>query len=387
MEKAAHCHSLSLLKKWAVNIALIAVGCLVAAICIEIFLRFYNPFPFRVRLEKIVLLTNTRFNTENHSIKKLDRNIVHTKNSLGFRGDPPPEDFQKYLTIVTVGGSTTECFYLSDGKTWTDRLGNLLQQDFNYVWINNAGLDGHSTFGHIQLVTEYILRLRPKCVLFMVGVNDISREDLSDHDQNLSGLDVIHRRTGLGDQAAAHSEFVSLMVNLSRYFQGYRRGLVHREIIPEDLEQIASVDAAMENKTRNLHRDQYLGPYARRLRQLIRISREHGIAPVLITQPALHGDAVDPATNVDLANIKISGNHRGKLLWDILELYNEVTRQVGNENHIPVIDLARKMPKDSFYYYDYFHFTNAGSEKVAEIICQELSPFLAAGFKEYLKPH
>lgn len=53
------------------------------------------------------------------------------------------------MTIISVGGSTTECFYISDDKTWTHILGMKLKSVFTRVWINNAGLDGHSTFGHI----------------------------------------------------------------------------------------------------------------------------------------------------------------------------------------------------------------------------------------------
>ena len=49
--------------------------------------------------------------------EKLDEKIIHTKNSLGFRGDEPPDDFNPALTVVTVGGSTTESIYISDGKT------------------------------------------------------------------------------------------------------------------------------------------------------------------------------------------------------------------------------------------------------------------------------
>lgn len=56
---------------------------------------------------------------------------------------------KSYLTIISVGGSTTECFYISDDKTWTHILGMKLKSVFTRVWINNAGLDGHSTFGHI----------------------------------------------------------------------------------------------------------------------------------------------------------------------------------------------------------------------------------------------
>ena len=54
----------------------------------------------------------------------------------------------------------------------------------------------------------------------------------------------------------------------------------------------------------------------------------------------------------------------------ILELYNDVIR--SDSARILVIDLARKMPKNSEYYYDFIHFTNKGAEKVADILASEL---------------
>jgi lysophospholipase L1-like esterase len=80
---------------------------------------------------------------------------------------------------MAIGGSTTECFYLSDGKTWEDRLANKLRKDFKKVWVNNAGLEGHTTFGHLILLQDYIVKLKPKYILLLIGLNDTYRDKLS----------------------------------------------------------------------------------------------------------------------------------------------------------------------------------------------------------------
>jgi hypothetical protein len=66
----------------------------------------------------------------------------------------------------------------------------------------------------------------------------------------------------------------------------------------------------------------------------------------------------------------------GKVFWQVLELYNDVTRNIAAKHHVGLIDLARKMPKRTDYYYDIFHFTNTGCEEVAEIIYKDLYPLL-----------
>ena len=93
-----------------------------------------------------------------------------------------------------------------------------------------------------------------------------------------------------------------------------------------------------------------------------------GITPVLVTQPALFGETIDPTTHIDLREVQVNGRGNGLLEWRLLELYNDVTREVGAASGVAVIDLAKLMPKDSRYYYDYLHFTNEGAVRVGDIV-------------------
>jgi lysophospholipase L1-like esterase len=129
----------------------------------------------------------------------------------------------------------------------------------------------------------------------------------------------------------------------------------------------------------------YIESYQTRLKRLIDISRQAGIEPVFITQPLLVGPAVDDITKVDLAAIKVDGTRNGEMWWESLEVYNDVTRKVGHENNVLVIDLAKQMPKSSRYFYDYDHYTNEGAQVVADIVYRSLCPMLANKFPQYVK--
>jgi lysophospholipase L1-like esterase len=124
------------------------------------------------------------------------------------------------------------------------------------------------------------------------------------------------------------------------------------------------------------HRKKYLKSYAIRLTKLIELSRKNNIEPVLITQPYLLGKGIDDRTRVDLATVEANSSANGELAWEILELYNDVVRKVGQDHQVLVIDLARELPKSSRIFYDYFHYTNEGSVEIANIIYQHLNPFL-----------
>jgi hypothetical protein len=105
--------------------------------------------------------------------------------------------------------------------------------------------------------------------------------------------------------------------------------------------------------------------------------------PVLLTQPVLYGEGVDEASGVDLGHRFVAQDMDGATAWQVLELYNGVTRAVGRERGVLVIDLAREMPKNSAYYYDLMHYTNAGAARMADIISAHLTPFLAKKFPAY----
>ena len=82
-------------------------------LALEIGLRIYNPFPFRVRGDRIVLPVHQRYTIAHTGAARLDPVTHVTKNSLGFRGPEPPRDWSRRVTLLTIGGSTTECLFLS----------------------------------------------------------------------------------------------------------------------------------------------------------------------------------------------------------------------------------------------------------------------------------
>lgn len=369
------------------NLSLIFLGCIVAFILGEIILRIHNPFAFRVKGDKIVLSAKEEYIIKNENAKKLDKTIIIRTNTIGFRGENPPGDFKNYLTTITVGGSTTECSLLSEGKTWTDILGKKLKKAFRNIWINNAGFDGHSTFGHIVLMEDYITKLKPKNVLFLIGINDEvnnEKQRYFEDDKSIMENEIyLKSMKGLGRTLANHSEFFAVLLNFYRYYKAKVEGVDHDAEL--DLKRSAFLILPEGAKQRALQKHrQYLPDYKTRLKKIVKISRENGIDPVFITQPALYGNAIDDITDIDLAKIRKRKTENGELAWERLELYNDVTRQVGQEENVLVIDLAKEMPKSSRYYYDFSHYTNEGAEKFAEIIFNYLCPYYAKKYSDYL---
>ena len=96
---------------------------------LEAVLRIHNPLHTSVRGNQIVLTANMSWTYSGGASSQLDERILHRKNNIGFRG----EDYDSgtdALRVFTIGGSTTEDVYLTEGKTWSDHLRQLLAPSF-----------------------------------------------------------------------------------------------------------------------------------------------------------------------------------------------------------------------------------------------------------------
>jgi hypothetical protein len=343
----------------------------------ELALRIYNPFHFRLKGDKILLPINERETIINRINPKLDPVIVNTRNSLGFRGPEAPKDWTlkdqaakdraRELSVITIGGSTTECHFLSDSLTWPYLLGKRIADSVPEFWLNNAGLDGQSTFGHIVMLNDYVKKLRPSVVVFLTGINDIETSSPSFHDK-------LYQRGAYPDLKHflfSNSEVLNLGLNLWRSMQARRFSNTTNGLLELDsVRRLVLPDSVM--RARLDRQAPFLAGYRQRLTELVDTCLAWHILPVLLTQPDQFGFGRDPLTGADLAAFPVDSTVNGQLLWEMLEEYNDVVRKLGADRGVPVIDLARLMPKNSLYFYDMSHFTNAGAEEVAGLLAPQM---------------
>lgn len=349
---------------------------ILTGLLLEAALRVYNPLNTSIRGNHIHLQPDITWTYSGGPNSQLDPKIVHRKNNIGFRGSDY-ESTDGLLRIFTVGGSTTENVYLTEGKTWTDILEQLLRPSFPHLWVNNAGFSGHSTFAHQILLQEHIARYAPDVVIFLVGINDVGRSDLDKR--------TLHFWQPRLAELARYSEVGALVLNIYRSLQAGRRHITHNiEGLNEDWLVTweiskAEIEAAME------YADNLTAAYRDRLTELVQTTRDIGAIPILITQPVLYGDAVDDRTGIDLGKIYVI-DVDGSTAWKMLELYNDVTRTVAQDRAVKLVDLASALPKSSYYFYDTIHFTNQGAVWIGKLLHQQLEPYLAKQFPRHYFP-
>lgn len=357
----------------AKNLAAVFFGILISILMIEIFLRFYNPLGFRVKSGKIIIYPYKKYIIGKTSLRGVNGEVIHTKNSLGFRGQEPPKDFSSYLTIIAVGGSTTEGFYLSDGKTWPEQLEKKLFNNFHKIWINNAGFDGQSSYGHLIFTQDYLSKIKPKVAVFYCGLNDVGISAMNRYDGLLAG----HGESSVKkivNFSARHSELFSLLVNLSLYFSSKKTGITHANVDP----LTAKRDTDIDSKNSLIQEEmEQARAYAERLSKIVKICRENGIEPVFISQASLCKKSRDLATGVDLGDIAVQNKFKNcEYFGKALDVYNLKMKEIAQKEKVFFIDGANLMPIDSSLYYDLFHFNDRGAEVFAEKIYPQFSAFL-----------
>jgi lysophospholipase L1-like esterase len=344
---------------------------IIVLILLEVSLRIYNPFGFMLKANRIVLPVNQKETITNRINPKLDSIITVTRNSLGFRGPDTSQTYPNQLSIITIGGSTTACHLLSDDKTWPYLLEQYLKNDYNNVWVNNAGYNGHSTFGHQILLDDHVKKLKPKIITFLVGVNDIENDGPTYPDK----LKMKNVYTDMLNYLYNNSELVNVIVNLSRGGRAKKLNNTTQEMkIPGALGSLDLTRAEMDARLRK--QQQYLPGYGSRIAALIDTCNKNNILPIFITQPCLYGTGIDSLTKVDLASAKVDEGMNGRLLSEILKMYNDRLVQVCKIKSTPFIDLASMMPKNSLYYYDQTHYTNQGAEIVAKVVAEKIKEIL-----------
>jgi lysophospholipase L1-like esterase len=340
-------------------------------ILLEVLLRLYDPFKFRLKANRIILPVNQKEIISNTLNPKLDSVIVVTRNQLGFRGPDTTQGFSRQLSVITIGGSTTACHFLTDDKTWPYLLAKYLQRDIKNIWVNNAGFDGHSSFGHQVLVDDHVKKIRPKIVIFLTGVNDIENDGPSYFDK----LKMKDAYPDLLHYLYNKSEVVSVVVNFLRGGKAQKFNNTTQELkLPGALGMLNMSPEQRDKKLRL--QEKYLDGYGLRLAALIDTCKRNNILPVFLTQPCLYGYSTDSVTGVNLATAKVEEGMNGALLSDLLERYNNRVKEECSRRDVPLIDLAALVPKNSLYYYDQTHFTNQGAEMVASVVAEKMKAIL-----------
>jgi hypothetical protein len=318
--------------------------------------------------------------------------IIHFQtNAHGIRGDEFQAD-QAYR-ILTIGGSTTECQFLDQEKTWPA----VLQEKLNRphapkVWVGNIGKSGLCC-REFYMHMKYLLPQYPQIdrIVVLTGVNNFLRPLIEadhydpcfwDHYEywenrlirgafaKMPYFKIKFRfRPGYYDETA-----IGCLVKRFQYrylqrtlYRDKREGLL---ILRNDRHRASKLDT-LPDLTAGLQE------YMRNLHAMIDLAAARSIRIVFMTQPTLWKKNMTEQEERLLWNgwtgsRKAGRYYTAEALHAGMEQYNDKLKKVCQARKVECIDLDAILPKDTSVLYDDCHFTEYGARLAADIISRYL---------------
>lgn len=308
-----------------------------------------------------------------------------TINEIGLRG-PPVRLSEMDVKVLCVGGSTTECLYVTDTKSWPWRLGDLLSERLDRkVFVGNAGRSAQFSLHHLYQLQHYPLADRFDWIVALVGLNELSwlvREDLRARWDEIPEKAL--RRNPRLDATLSYLE------RRSRCYAVLQGALKAREEIQRDRVAFQDptgayvldrrklrkekIEAGEVIRTRLPNFERALSEFEQNLRALAELCRSRDQRLLFLTQPMMWSPDLPQELRDLLWGMTFDhGAYDVSVLSEMIDAMNAVTRRVAREEGTHCVDLASELPKDTTVFYDDCHFNDSGCEKIA----QRLSEYLA----------
>ena len=289
-------------------------------------------------------------------------------NSLGIRGPEfSPADSYR---ILCVGGSTTECLYLDDARTWPAVLLRILSEREPGIWVGNVGRSGTTAPQHVLLLSQLPEARQVDCWVVLCGINDMGQQfngRYAEATANAFGHTFAYRRPGSEFRRPLQRNlytFSLIQAVCKRILVTFRGGsaAVHQDaqavwVTEQREKRKAAVKVAVDVDP------QWLAEYQAQLQKMIELARRRDKRLIFMTQPTIWTRQMDEKTDAltlggQLADGRYVANAaRAKGM----ELYNQVMRDLAAREGIELVDLAATLPKTTEVFYDDCHFNDNGA--------------------------
>ena len=282
------------------------------------------------------------------------------KRSYPFRADADgyliPSQVHQHpdLTVVFLGGSTTECMYMQEEERFPYLVGRLMEQRLG-ITVNtlNGGTAGNNTLHCLLALQAKVLPKRPQAVVLMECVND------------LNFLMTV------GDYWTPHA---SRGIVFDKQYNPIKAFILKHLTGRKPLEGDSQDEfAAQRGKEKMLDPAVVTASYRKNLEHFVFLCRQHGITPILMTQ--FNRFTAQPEENL-VRQMKAWGSLDYPAYRKAYNAMQDTLRAVAAEQHVPLIDLDALVPKTKEYMYDVAHLNSAGARLVAGMVADGLRTIL-----------
>lgn len=315
-----------------------------------------------VRDRKVVYRVDNLYGKDNPT-------VLYSRDTFGLRGScPDPKD----INILSMGGSTTDQRFIGDGDTYQDVLqAHLRKRLKRTVCVSNAGVDGHSTFGHIESFRKWlplIPNLKPEFVLLYIGINDAGIRLTRNSGFDMFERDGESRIWATLREKSALFELLTLIRDLlvgRGVNSAYARHAIRPPSVSDYLAATSTegIDALIQVNSE---------AFSNRLQTILSEIERLGAKPICVSQPHLFvlkkGEMWLGTLNVfTYQGRSFNGLDYGKSLDSL----NEVMKKRCKQARGFYVDVASK-PFAATDFYDAAHLTPVGARKLGKYLFDEM---------------
>jgi len=375
-------------------IALIIVAALGAALFVtaELVTRWW----IRRRSRYCVWSPGMRLEVRQHAglFPELERRVRFEINADGERGGEAPGDDAGVFRVLTVGGSSVECYALDQPTSWPGRLEQLLNRQETLAMLGarrvHVGNIGHSGVGaaELDMILERVLPNYPRidAIIVMVGASS-AYHWLEDGAPPACPPAVVpelalfarHPQQRFG----WHPRATALLEVARRLRQRWLRPVTVKENVGAWLVTGRTMRAeAKEIRTTVPDPGVVLAHFEDYLRRSLRRATARASRVLVVRQPWFDREKYTPEEEGRFWHGGIGRPWKEKVavyfslpvINHILSLIDHRVVAVAEELGLPHLTLRPQLNQGLRHYYDHDHFTPEGAAVAAQVIAAALTP-------------
>jgi hypothetical protein len=273
------------------------------------------------------------------------------------------------MSIVFLGGSTTECRYIAEDRRFPYLAGVLLEKKTG-LKINsyNAGRSGNHSLHSLDILLNKVLPIKPQIVFMLHNINDLVvlayESSYWNPKSSKPAVFDINKEITANYFKVMRDRWIPHLAAALRNFDSSLRAFRKSGQQPND------EFAKMRGKPLEFDKYALISQFEMNLQSFIYLCRARNIVPVLMTMSSRFKENPDKII-LDTFNTAGLSYPQFKELFD---LFNVSILKKAQENNIMVIDLAKAIPQENDFLYDIVHYTDKGSVTIAGIISDRVKP-------------
>jgi len=307
--------------------------------------------------------------------------LVAKKYLMRIDADGFIEPSKKYtnpdMSLVFIGGSTTECRYVDEEHRFPYLVGALLEQQAG-IKINsyNAARSGNHSLNSLDILLNKVFPIKPDIVVMLENINDLTillyESSYWNRDSSRSVIFDINKEMDANFIKLIRDRYIPNLAMAMRNFDSSLRLLWKpKKKSRDEFAQIRGKHVVYDESA-------MVEQFEMNLQSFIYLCKARNIIPVIMTMPSRFKEKPDKII-LDAFNNPPLDYFQFKQIFD---LFNKSILKKAQENNIMVIDLAKEIPQENEFMYDIVHYTDKGARKVADIISGRLQPVVSTRIKQ-----